>query len=85
LHVKIQAASANSGSGMKYGKLKSKDFFDVEHDPLITYHSTKVTQTGPNTVAYDGDFTIRRAGAAEAMDDWFSCEQFMVRCRPRQY
>jgi polyisoprenoid-binding protein YceI len=59
LDVKIQAASVNSGSGMKDGKLKSKDFFDAEHDPLITFHSTKVTQTGPNTVEFDGDFTIR--------------------------
>jgi polyisoprenoid-binding protein YceI len=59
LDVKIQAASVNSGSGMKDGKLKSKDFFDAEHDPLITFHSTKVTQTGPNTVDLDGDFTIR--------------------------
>jgi polyisoprenoid-binding protein YceI len=59
LDVKIQAASVNTGSGMKDGKLKSKDFFDAEHDPLITFHSTKVTQTGPNTVELDGDFTIR--------------------------
>ena len=59
LDVKIQAASVNTGSGMKDSKLKSKDFFDSEHDPLITFHSTKVTQTGPNTVQFDGDFTIR--------------------------
>jgi polyisoprenoid-binding protein YceI len=59
LDVKIQSASVNTGSGMKDGKLKSKDFFDSEHDPLITFHSTKVTQTGPNTVQFDGDFTIR--------------------------
>jgi polyisoprenoid-binding protein YceI len=59
LDVKIQAASVNTGSGMKDGKLKGKDFFDAEHDPLITFHSTKVTQTGPNTVEFDGDFTIR--------------------------
>jgi polyisoprenoid-binding protein YceI len=59
LDVKIQAASVNTGSGMKDSKLRSKDFFDSEHDPLITFHSTKVTQTGPNTVQFDGDFTIR--------------------------
>jgi polyisoprenoid-binding protein YceI len=67
LDVKIQAASVNSGSGMKDGKLKSKDFFDVEHDPLITFHSTKVTQTGPNTVEFDGDFTIRGVTKAEKL------------------
>ena len=59
LDIKIQAASVNTGSGMKDGKLKSKDFFDVENDPLITFHSTKVEQTGPNTLVFDGDFTIR--------------------------
>ena len=59
LDIKIQAATVNTGSGMKDGKLKSKDFFDVENDPLITFHSTKVEQTGPDTVVFDGDFTIR--------------------------
>ena len=47
LDVKIQAASVNTGSGMKDGKLKSKDFFDADHDPLITFHSKKISQTGP--------------------------------------
>jgi polyisoprenoid-binding protein YceI len=59
LDIKIQAASVNTGSGMKDGKLKSKDFFDVEHNPLITFHSTKVVQTSSNTLDYVGDFTIR--------------------------
>jgi polyisoprenoid-binding protein YceI len=59
LDIKIQAASVKTGSGMKDGKLKSKDFFDAAQDPLITFHSTKIEQTGPNTVAIDGDFTIR--------------------------
>jgi polyisoprenoid-binding protein YceI len=59
LDLKVQAGSVNTGSGMKDGKLKSKDFFDAEHDPLITFHSTKITQTGPTTVDIDGDFTIR--------------------------
>jgi len=59
LDIQIQAASVNTGSGMKDGKLKGKDFFDVEHNPLITFHSTKVVQTGPDTFDFDGDFTIR--------------------------
>ncbi len=59
LDIKIQAATVNTGSGMKDGKLKSKDFFDVENDPLITFHSAKVEQTGPDTIVFDGDFTIR--------------------------
>ena len=59
LDIKIYADSVNTGSGMKDGKLKSKDFFDAEHDPLITFHSTKIVQTGRNTLDYVGDFTIR--------------------------
>jgi polyisoprenoid-binding protein YceI len=59
LDIKIQAATVDTGSGVKNDKLKSRDFFDVEKNPLITFHSTKVEQTGPDTVAFDGDFTIR--------------------------
>ena len=59
LDVKIQAASVDTGSGTKNGKIKGKDFFDVEKNPLITFKSTKAEQVGPDTVAFDGDFTIR--------------------------
>jgi polyisoprenoid-binding protein YceI len=59
LDIKIQAATVDTGSGMKDGKLKSKDFFDVENNPVITFHSTKAEQTGPDTVVFDGDFSIR--------------------------
>jgi polyisoprenoid-binding protein YceI len=44
---------------MKNGKLKSKNFFDVKQNPLITFKSTKIAQTGPETFEVDGDFTIR--------------------------
>jgi polyisoprenoid-binding protein YceI len=59
LDIKIQAATVNTGSGMKDGKLKGKDFFDVKQNPLITFKSTKIIQTGHNTFEVDGDFTIR--------------------------
>jgi polyisoprenoid-binding protein YceI len=67
LDVKIQAASVNTGSAMKDGKLKSKDFFDAEHDPLITFHSTKIIETGPGSAEIDGDFTIRGVTKAEKL------------------
>jgi polyisoprenoid-binding protein YceI len=59
LDIKIQAASVNTGSGMKDGKLKGKDFFNVQQNPLITFHSTKVVQINEDTTEFDGDFTIR--------------------------
>jgi polyisoprenoid-binding protein YceI len=59
LEITIQADSVDTGSSMKNGKLKGKDFFDVEHNPLITFKSTKIVKTGPETYEVDGDFTIR--------------------------
>ena len=61
LDIKIQADSVNTGSGMKDGKLKSKDFFNADQDPLITFVSKKIVQTGPTTFDVPGDFTIRGA------------------------
>jgi polyisoprenoid-binding protein YceI len=59
LAVKIQAASVDTGSGFKDSKLKSDDFFAVDQNPLITFTSTKIVQSGPNTFEVDGNFTIR--------------------------
>jgi polyisoprenoid-binding protein YceI len=59
LDIKIHADSVDTGSGMKDDKLKSKDFFNAKDDPYITFHSTKITQTGPNTFQIPGKFTIR--------------------------
>ena len=59
LDIKIQADSVDTGSGMKNGKLKGKDFFNVKESPVITFKSTKMEQTGPDTFAVEGDFTIR--------------------------
>jgi polyisoprenoid-binding protein YceI len=67
LDVKIQAASVNTGSGTKNGKLKGKDFFNAEQNPLITFHSNKIEQTGPNTFEIGGDFTIRGVTRAEKL------------------
>jgi len=68
LDVKIQAASVNTGSGMKDGKLKGKDFFDAEKDPLITFHSNKIVQTGPSTFDVQGTFTIRGVSKSETLN-----------------
>lgn len=59
LDIKIQAASVNTGSGIKNRKLKGKDFFNAKRNPLITFRSTKVIQTGPDSFEVDGDFTLR--------------------------
>lgn len=68
LDIKIQAASVDTGSGMKNGKLKGSKFFDVEHNPLITFHSTTAVQTGPETIEFEGDFTIRGVTKKEKLN-----------------
>ena len=65
--VEIQAATVNTGSGLKDSKLKSSDFFDVDNNPLITFKSTKIVQTGPNTFDVLGDFTIRGVTRSEKL------------------
>jgi polyisoprenoid-binding protein YceI len=67
IDVEIQAASVDTGSGLKNSKLKSSDFFDVDNNPLITFKSTKVVQTGPDTFELDGNFTIRGVTKAEKL------------------
>jgi polyisoprenoid-binding protein YceI len=68
LDIKIQASSVNTGSGMKDGKLKSKDFFDVEQNPYITFRSSKIVQTGPNTFDIPGTFAIRGVSKPETLN-----------------
>jgi polyisoprenoid-binding protein YceI len=67
LDIEIQADSVNTGSGMKDNKLKSKDFFNAKDSPMITFKSTKVVQTGPNTFDLEGDFTIRGVTKTEKL------------------
>ena len=68
LDVKIHAASVNTGSGLKDKTLKSEDFFNVEQDPLITFRSTQIVQTGPETFDVQGTFTIRGVSKPETLN-----------------
>jgi len=67
LDIKVQAASVDTGSGMKNSKLRSKAFFDAKNNPVIRFLSTKIVQTGPNTFEVDGDFTIRGVTRPETL------------------
>src|ERR1700723_2265809 len=67
LDIKVDAASVNTGSGLKDGKLKGKDFFDAKDNPYITFHSTKIEQTGPTTFDIPGTFTIRGGSKPETL------------------
>jgi polyisoprenoid-binding protein YceI len=67
LHITIQAASVDTGSGIKNSTLRGKDFFDVPRNPHITFVSKKITQTGSDTFEVQGDFTIRGVTKPETL------------------
>jgi len=67
LDIKIQADSVDTGSSIKNNTLKSEDFFDVKRNPLITFKSTKIVQTGPDIFEVDGDLTIRGVTKGERL------------------
>jgi polyisoprenoid-binding protein YceI len=70
LDIKVDAASVNTGSGVKDGKLKGKDFFDAKENPYITFHSSKIEQTGPTTFDIPGTFTIRGVSKPETLETY---------------
>jgi polyisoprenoid-binding protein YceI len=65
--VKVDAASVDTGSGLKDGALKSDKFFDVKNNPVISFRSTKITQTGSNSFAVAGVFMIRGVTKPETL------------------
>jgi polyisoprenoid-binding protein YceI len=67
LEIKIEAAGVNTGSGMKDNQLKGKDSFNAGQDPLITFRSTKIAQTSPDTFDVYGLFTIRGVSKPERL------------------
>jgi polyisoprenoid-binding protein YceI len=67
LDIEIEADSVNTGSHVKDNKLKGQDFFNAKESPLITFQSTKIVQTGPNTFDIEGNFTIRGVAKAEKL------------------
>jgi len=68
LDIKIDAASVDTGSGMKDDKLRSKDFFDAKDNPYITFNSSKIVQTGADSFEVDGKFTIRGVSKDEKLE-----------------
>jgi polyisoprenoid-binding protein YceI len=57
--LQIDAKTIDTGVDQRDEHLRSSDFLDVEHFPRITFRSTKVEQTGEDTLNVVGDLTIR--------------------------
>ncbi len=56
--VSIRTASVDTGIGPRDADLRSANFFDVEHFPTMTFHSTRVEGNGEQFVIH-GDLTIK--------------------------
>jgi polyisoprenoid-binding protein YceI len=58
IQASIDASSINTRDEQRDAHLKSADFFDVEKFPVVTFQSSKVLPTGPDTFEVMGDLTI---------------------------
>jgi polyisoprenoid-binding protein YceI len=59
IQVTVDASSISTRDEQRDGHLKSADFFDVAKFPSITFQSTKVAPTGPDSFEVVGDLTVR--------------------------
>jgi len=59
LQVEIQTASVHSSDIKNDDELKSKNLLNVAQDPVISFKSNKVVQTGKSTYDLVGTFTMR--------------------------
>ena len=75
----IQAASIDTRNADRDKHLRSADFFDVENHPLITFTSSKITESGDNEYAVTGTLTMHGVSKTvtlpvtflgEAKDPW---------------
>jgi polyisoprenoid-binding protein YceI len=54
----VQAASIDTANNGRDEHLRSKDFFEVEKYPTLTFTSTKVVPKGDNNLEVTGNFTM---------------------------
>jgi polyisoprenoid-binding protein YceI len=71
-NVTIKAASIDTRNGQRDEHLRSNDFLAMEEYPEITFVSTQVTPTGPNSLDLTGDLTIK--GATQSVTVPFELE-----------
>jgi len=58
VEVSIRTASVDAGHSSLDGHLRSRDFFNVERFPIMTFKSTRVDVTGNETGRLRGELTL---------------------------
>ncbi|TMD48566.1 MAG: YceI family protein [Chloroflexi bacterium] len=56
--AQVDATSVDTRDEKRDGHLRSPDFFDAEHYPVLTFKSTKVEKAGGNQYKVLGDLTM---------------------------
>jgi polyisoprenoid-binding protein YceI len=59
VEVEINTGSIQMLDSQQTAMLKDSDFFDVEKFPQMTFKSTRIERTGPNSLKVEGNVTLR--------------------------
>jgi polyisoprenoid-binding protein YceI len=66
--IRVQAASLSTGFEARDQHLRSADFLDVEHHPVIVFRSTGIEQVTQDRFRITGDLTIRETTRPVTLD-----------------
>jgi polyisoprenoid-binding protein YceI len=66
--IQIEANTINTREPRRDAHLRSADFLDAEHYPVLTFKSKRVERTGENAGRLIGDLTIRGEAREVALD-----------------
>jgi polyisoprenoid-binding protein YceI len=58
VHLDIDVSTVDTRQPDRDKHLRSADFFDVEKYPTMSFESTRITRTGPNTYDVVGNLTL---------------------------
>ena len=57
--IEVETASVSTGVNQRDAHLRTGDFFDAPHHPLMTYRSVAISRIDPTAFRVLGDLTIR--------------------------
>ena len=78
VNIEIESASIDTGIGFFNKILRSGDFFDAAHYPVISFKSSRLQFDGTHLVRVDGDLTIKGITKPASLDiTYFDCRHML--------